>query len=631
MQTEQAFAMLYPGSIGIVVGSSQSGKTSYVLSALRAANVGHMTGAKRVIIYTFEGDRQFDGASDTLALPTEVRYYGKSYRTRGSREDEQTPENGGGVKEKQVGGEEEKEEVEVEEEEEEEEDGVDEEVEEEEEEEEEDVMDEELEEVEEEDGVDEMVGKDGVDEELEEEGGEGTEGKTDDAKASGKNCCGQGEEREQEYHEFDPDDIPGNTICVFDEVSQRVLLEQGRDRQAQQRRPRGTSFIQGLKILMTTKAHHKNISVIGIVQHLVGTPSSSLLPLAHYVVMNPLQNSSLAVLPYFPIVKSVYAKMQHILLRLQAAMNKSKRGSCMATIYYNPPWQYKILSNCIAIRADDDILFVIPVMAVAGEDRAASADMLYSLSKDANAVLGPLLDEGLSGLIILPSSQVLLNGEATEGRQSAGGGESTKTTEAGNERQQLEDAFNQMIRYTVANRQQWTKYRKVWYFIRNSDKLTIDPVTLVMADNDNYYCMHLNQYISTVLRPSHLVAASAARAGTSSAAANRPNLCGPTRLRNNLEYMPDDEEERYSVARYEAARVAKAKKRSRTPPFSLDALGITAILLRSSGFDPSIITNTELLQAALEVNGQESDHEEEESEKPKRKSAGKRTSVKKRV
>ena len=349
---------------------------------------------------------------------------------------------------------------------------------------------------------------------------------------------------------FDPDSVPDNSALILDEISQALLRDEG------------NSIIKGIKNILTTRGHHSNIATFCLMQNILGTKSYSLLSLAHGITLNPMQNSNLDLLKYLPIHKSISKQVQKHFLSWQVISPES--GIPWVTLFYNPPYKYQVLSNCVSsffppcennkkdIFPRTIITSMHAPMASAKEkgNEASSRAITYRFRDNAKKAFEPLferaglktlttLDGGGEGLLILPTTDVEISQVSQDSSKTAG--KKREATENAVDR-----AFRDMVVQTVAANQR-AKYQRVWYFLKKCPSLKLDPKTFIISDMEAKHSINLAQLIGTILRSNQL------------------------------------------------------KKQKGAKDYCKDSLYITSLLLKEKSFNPAVIANKSLLKAAKAI------------------------------
>lgn len=271
------------------------------------------------------------------------------------------------------------------------------------------------------------------------------------------------------YADLNADEIPRRTFVLMDELNTAVSKYPG--------------VLSQVISIFTTRAHHREISLVCICQTIFKTPAYSLLRLAHSITVSTQSGSNAELLQTLKMFKSVYRNLEAFLLAFQSR-------PYFVTIYISVPYNYAAFNQLVYLRTDLDIRLYFCLVE--------SKDMA-KLAPEAEKVLRPLLDKGYShGFAVVPMKLIeLSNAENDEERDGNDDGKKSKSE--GYKR--LEKSVHEMIQYTVDPTQQ-RSYLGLWFFVRQEPRFSIDPSTLVISYKD--YRMGLQPFLSALMYPSHL-------------------------------------------------------------------------------------------------------------------------------
>ena len=266
------------------------------------------------------------------------------------------------------------------------------------------------------------------------------------------------------YDELDPETIPPGTFVLFDELANECL--------------KNPKTIDKIKTIYTTRAHHFRISAVCITQGVFGLAIYQLINLSHALFIHSQQNANSQLLRLFPMYRTITKNIESFLMSLPP------RPYVMC-IYYNAPYKYSAINNCISLYAE-------PITVLYSMNPNVSG---VFLKEAAEKTLRPLLALGnKEGVAIIPTDLI----KFTEEKNKKGTADPST-----NPQDDLEERVLQLFKNTVSP-QQFAKFRKLWYFIRSNSQLSIDPETLLLSIN-NKHPMGLYAYISLLLKPGHLI------------------------------------------------------------------------------------------------------------------------------
>ena len=271
------------------------------------------------------------------------------------------------------------------------------------------------------------------------------------------------------YADLNAEEIPRRTFVLMDELNTAVSKYPG--------------VLAQVVSIFTTRAHHREISLVCISQTIFKTPVYSLLRLAHSITVATQSGSNAELLQTLKMFKSVYRNLEAFLLAFQDR-------PYFITIYISVPYNYAAFNQFVYLRTDLDIRLYFCLV---------ESKNMAKLAPEAEKVLRPLLDKGYShGLAVVPMKLIELSNEEADSEEAEKDGGKRARSE---DYKRLEKNVHEMIQYTVDPTQQ-RSYLGLWFFVRQEPRFSIDPSTLVISYKD--YRMGLQPFLSALMYPSHL-------------------------------------------------------------------------------------------------------------------------------
>ena len=285
------------------------------------------------------------------------------------------------------------------------------------------------------------------------------------------------------YSSFDPEALPPNSCIILDELNVAVA--------------RDSSLATKVIELYARIAHHNSISVVALLQSVLGTPLFPLLSLSHFITIASHSGSNYHLiknLPIFPPTKK----------KLYSKMAKLADTRFWVSIYYNVPLQGACLSNLMSVTVEPGVASVLYDL---GDDSKG-----MRLKKRIEEPIKKLLrdDDGVAVVcrdaLLHPGDSDDDSGHEEEGSDSsAKNGKAAQTTEGDAQSKELDidSRVFQMIRHCVAPNQQFA-YKRLWYYIRVEPRFNIDSTKLVLKARKGTASNGLLNFLHSLRDPSHL-------------------------------------------------------------------------------------------------------------------------------
>ena len=262
------------------------------------------------------------------------------------------------------------------------------------------------------------------------------------------------------YAEFDLSTIEPGSFVLLDELNTAISLDK--------------NLIQKIIQLYSHDGHHRNLSAVGLVQKLLGTPLYPLLSLSHFITIPSYQGSIVQLVRNLPLFPESKKQLISILTQLSDQRY-------WISVYYSCPYQVIQLNNSASVAIDPGHIEVVFSL-----DKNMPA---YELSENTLKRLEPLLQKSFSkkGVAIIPNESIVNTIEAKKDNFTTSN---------------LDRTVKELIQNSTDNKTVANKYWLLWKQIRVTPGLESFKNGRIFGYKS--YRVGLINFLHALRTPSHL-------------------------------------------------------------------------------------------------------------------------------